>query len=648
LSEERPRKNPHAPADVASVLQQVARPRRVLVTAGMPYANGPVHLGHLAGAQLPADIYSRWMGMVIGRDNVLYVNGTDDHGSTSEVAARAAGVTIRQFIDETHDRQEATLRRYSIGLDVYSGTSRVDCFPLHEEVCQDFLRRLHAHGLLEKRTSQQWYDPTLQRFLPDRLVRGTCPNPKCGYENAYSDECDRCGHQHEPTELINPRSVLSDATPQMRPTVHWYLDMAAVSETLRVWIEGKRKVWRAPVIADVLEKVMPALRFDGAHEARYKEIKGTLPAHKSKYAPGKRIVLQLGSKADREAARATLAAAGIDATIADEWGHRSITRDIAWGVPVPDIDPDLAGKTLYVWPDSLIAPISFTQVALRNKGLDPALYAEYWRDPRARVVQFLGQDNVFFYVLMQGALWLGTQDDPHRLPRPGELQLTDVVGCFHLLVGGEKMSKSRGNFFSGDQLLDEKGYTADQVRYYLALLGLADKSSDFELAKLDERNRFLAGPMNAAFERPISAAHSKFDGRIPEGQLLEGVVADTVRMVQRYVRSMDRADYPNLLFEIENYARTINSLFTQYKPHDDRHPEEGRRSGLYTSFYVLKNLMIMLYPFVPTTMERLRESLRLPADVFRIDELGVPIPAGHLLGPKQEYFPVPPDAEPRS
>src|SRR4051812_38812406 len=143
-------KNPHAPADVASVLQQVARPRRVLVTAGMPYANGPVHLGHLAGAQLPADIYTRWMGMVIGRDNVLYVTGTDDHGSTSEVAARAAGVTIRQFIDETHDRQEATLRRYSIGLDVYSGTSRVDCFPLHKEVCQDFLRRLHAHGLLEK------------------------------------------------------------------------------------------------------------------------------------------------------------------------------------------------------------------------------------------------------------------------------------------------------------------------------------------------------------------------------------------------------------------------------------------------------------------------------------------------------------------
>jgi len=264
------------------------------------------------------------------------------------------------------------------------------------------------------------------------------------------------------------------------------------------------------------------------------------------------------------------------------------------------------------------------------------------------VVQFLGQDNVFFYVLMQGAMWLGTQDDPHRPPQPGDLQLTDVMGAFHLLVNGEKMSKTRGNFFSGDQLLDERGYSADQIRYFLALLGLQDKSSDFDFTKLDERNKFLAGPMNAAFERPISAAHSKFGGRVPEGVLLEGVVDDTIRIVQRYVRSMDRADFPNLLFEIENYARVVNSLFTQWKPHDDRHPEEGRRNALYSAFYVLKNLMIMLYPFVPETMGRLRDSLRLPADVFRIDELGVPIPAGHEIGAKQDYFPIPAGMERRA
>ena len=186
-------------------------------------------------------------------------------------------------------------------------------------------------------------------------------------------------------------------------------------------------------------------------------------------------------------------------------------RDSSWGIPLPeDLDADLAGKTLYVWPDSLIAPISFCATALAEQGRDPAELDAFWRDPSARVYQFLGQDNVFFYVLMQGAMWLGTQSDPHRMPQAGELQLTEILGCFHLLVSGEKMSKSRGNFLTAAGLLDERGYTADQVRYYLALLGLSRRQSNFDFESFEARNRFLAGPMNAAFEKPIAAAHSKF------------------------------------------------------------------------------------------------------------------------------------------
>jgi methionyl-tRNA synthetase len=622
------------------VLSRLSRPKRAVVTAGMPYANGPLHLGHLAGAHLPADIYARWLGMLIGRENVLYVCGTDEHGSTTELSALQAGRPIREMLDEVHARQSRTLERYDIGLDVYSGTSRPECFEIHKALCQDFIRKLQEHGLLEKRTSRQWYDPKAQRFLPDRFVRGRCPNPKCDNDDAYSDECDKCGHQHDPMELIAPRSSISDATPEMRDTVHLWLDMWAVSETLREWIQSKQKTWRQAVLTDVLDRVLPSLMFESDHEALYKTLKAELPKHKSKYAPGKQVVLQFGSKPELEAAREKLRAQGIEAKLDDGWAHRSITRDIAWGIPVPEGDPELAGKTLYVWPDSLIAPISFSQVALAKKGEDPARYAEFWRDPEAAIYQFLGQDNVFFYVLMQGAMWLGTQADPHRLPVAGELQLTDIFGCYHLRVAGEKMSKSRGNFYTDKELLDEKGYEKDQVRYYLALLGLPDKTSDFDFDKLDERNKFLAGPMNAAFERPISAVHSKFDGRVPDGVLLDKVVSDTVRMVQRYVKAMEKASYPSMLFELENYARTINSLFTQYKPHDDRHPEESRKNALYTAFYVLKNLMIMLYPFVPATMERLRESLRLPADVFRLDELGTPLAAGHVIGEKQTYFPA--------
>jgi methionyl-tRNA synthetase len=223
--------------------------------------------------------------------------------------------------------------------------------------------------------------------------------------------------------------------------------------------------------------------------------------------------------------------------------------------------------------------------------------------------------------------------------------MTDVVGAFHLLVNGEKMSKTKGNFYTGDQLLEERGYDADQIRYYLALLDLSEKGSDFDFKKLDERNRFLAGPLNASLERPISAAHSKFDGKVPDGKLLPEVEKATVRVVERYVKAMERADFSNLLSEhIENYARTINSLFTQHKPHDDRAPLEMRINALYSGFYVLKTLMIMLYPFAPATMNRVRESLRLPASVFALSELGTPIPAGHQLGDKQQYFPATPDA----
>jgi methionyl-tRNA synthetase len=629
-----------APRDLAGVLAAIARPKRAVVTAGMPYANGPLHLGHLAGAHLPADIYARWLGMLIGRENVLFVCGTDDHGSTTEVTALQQGKTIDELVSSVHASQSASLDRYQIGLDVYSGTSRPECLPILDELVQHFIARLGANGMLQKRETLQWYDPKAARFLPDRFVRGRCPNPKCGNENAYSDECEDCGRQYAPSELGNPRSTVSDATPVLRNTAHLWLDMIAVSDQLQAWVESKRDTWRTLVTQQVLETVKATQQIAASDEQAYLAMKEKLPAHRRKYTAGRAIALQFESLQDRADAKAALDREGISSHALDAWGYRPITRDIAWGIPLRDVDPDIAGKTMYVWPESLIAPIAFSQVALAKRGVDPKTYRDFWCDPEARIYQFLGQDNVFFYTLMQGAMWLGTQADPNRLPIAGELQLTDIFAVFHLRVGGEKMSKSKGNFYSADQLLDEKGYSAEQLRYYLALLGLAEKPSDFDFVKLDERNKFLAVTLNSVFERPIAAAHSKFDAKVPAGTLLDGIEADTIKMLQRYVKAMEKANYPAIVFEIETYARTINSLFAKYKPHDDRQPAESRANALFSAFYVLKNLMIMLYPFVPATMERVRESLQLPASVFRIDEIGTGIPSGHAIGPKQTYFPA--------
>lgn len=626
------------PSDVKSVLNQFKKPKKVVVTAGMPYANGPLHLGHLAGAHVPADVYARWMRILIGSENVLFVNGNDDHGSTSEVAALNAGKTIREFIDTIHEQQNLTLKNYSVQTDIFTGTSRPETYPTHEKFSQEFLRKLFQNGMLEKRITKQWFDPKMNRFLQDRFVRGTCPN--CESTDAYSDECDACGTQFDPSTLKDPRSQISDAKPELKDTAHWWLNMWKVADPLKTWIESKQKAWRTGVVQEVINTVLIGCRFENIHEPKYKEIKDTLPKHKSRYVPGKKVECLFDNKADLIAAQAVLGSHGISSVITDKWGYRPITRDVSWGIPVPsELDADMKGKTLYVWPDSLIAPIVFTQVALEKSGRNPELYKEFWCDPESTVVQFLGQDNVFFYVIMQGSMWLGQQSDSQKLPTKGDLQMTEVLSVYHLMVNGEKMSKSKGNFYSGDQLL-EMGYSPDQIRYYLATLSLPVKASNFDFAHFNERNKFLAGPMNAAFEKPISACHSKFGGKVPEGKLIGKAEAETIKLVQFYLRSIQKGDYAILLGQVENYARLINSLFSQYKPHDDRGDETERKDALFTCFYVLKNLMILLAPFAPTTVNELRKSLNLPETIFKAEELGTGLPAGHEIHAMGKFFPA--------
>lgn len=620
------------PTTVPDLLRNLKPPKTAVVTGGMPYANGPIHLGHMAGAIVPPDIMARYLRMWLGKENVLFVSGNDDHGSTSEVAALKAGQPVREFIDMIHDKQVATTNRYGISYDIFSGTSRPDCYPTHVETSQEFMTKLWKNGMLEKKTTKQWFDPKISRFLQDRNVTGKCPNANCTNETAYSDECEVCGTQYDPSQLINPKSSLSDATPELRDTAHLWLDMWKVGDQLTEWIKGKQNKWRKGVFNEVFETVQPALQFDNTHEPAFKELRPTLPKHKSRYAPGKKVVVQFENKADYDAGSKILSDAGITTQPMNGWAHRSITRDVTWGIPVPaEIDPEMKNKTLYVWPDSLIAPISFTKVALKQKGRDPKEYERFWKDPESRIFQFLGQDNVYFYVLMQGAMWFGVKDN---------WTMTDVFSVFHLMVNGEKMSKSRGNFYSADQLTEEMGYHPDQLRYFLSTLGLADKQSNFDFETFKERNKFLAGPMNAAMEKPISAVHSQFGGKVPEGKLLEKAEKETFKIVQLYLKNMEKADYVTLLGQIENYARLVNSFFVQYKPHDDRAPLEGRQDALYTCFYVLKNLMIMLHPFAPATMEKLRQSLNLPESVFTLSELGTPIPAGHGIGQKQQFFPA--------
>ena len=624
--------------ELSIILGRQTLPEKALVTAGMPYANAPLHIGHFAGTYVPADTYARFMRMLIGEENVLFVCGSDDHGSNSEVAAKKQGISTGEFVGQVNDSQKRTLKNYSISMNVFSGTSKDENMKYHKEIVADILRKLHSNKMLDKKTSKQWFDPELSMFLPDRFVFGECP--KCGDQKAYSEECDSCGATYRSEDLINPKSTVSDSSPVLKDTDHLFLDMWKVVDQLKPWIESKKKSWRKNIFQETLNTVTPSFSFSNKSEDLFKSFKDQLPKHKSRYAPGKMIEVLFDSLTDLEIAKNLFSKNGIELEVNNAWANRSITRDVAWGVPLPkDIEEGMENKTFYVWPESLIAPVSFTKVALEKQGKDPEDYKNYWHNPKAKIAQFIGQDNIYFYVLMQGAMWFGSQKEINRMPLEGELQLSDVFANYHLHVDGEKMSKSRGNFILADQYLDEWNYHPDQVRYFLSLLSLPEKNSNFDLETFKQRNEFLAGPMNAAFEKTISACHKKFGGVVPAGNLIGKTQKETKKIFQTYLKMMEKGDFPKILFMIENYARIINGLFAQFKPHDDRHDEAERRDALFSSFYILKNVMIMLHPFVPETMEKLRGTLNLPESVYSINEFGKEVPAGHEIKAQESYFP---------
>jgi methionyl-tRNA synthetase len=317
--------------------------RHVLVAVGWPYANGLSHVGHIAGAYLPADIFARYHRIAGSR--VLMVSGSDANGTPITVAADAEGVTPDAIVDRYHPRFLEQWDRLGIAFDLFTTTMTDN----HHAVTQDLFRSLHEHGLLEKRTTQQFYDPEAGRFLPDRYVEGTCPN--CGYEHARGDQCDDCGKTLDPIDLIDPRSKVSGATPEPRDTEHWFLLLSQLEDRLLAWLET-REGWRNHVINWALGFVRGGLQ------------------------------------------------------------DRAITRDLTWGVPLPpelDISTEESQKRIYVWFDAVIGYLSASKEWAQQQG-DPDAWRAWWEDPAAETYYFVGKDNIPFHAVFWPAQLMGSGD----------------------------------------------------------------------------------------------------------------------------------------------------------------------------------------------------------------------------------------------
>jgi len=304
--------------------------KRTLVTSALPYANGPIHIGHLAGVYVPADIYVRYLRLK--GEEVIFIGGSDEHGIPITVKARNEGVTPQDIVDKFHYLIKDSFEQFGISFDIYSRTTS----EIHKQTASEFFLKLFEKGAFIEMETEQYYDEEARQFLADRYIIGTCPI--CGYEHAYGDQCEECGTSLSPTDLINPKSMLSGSTPVMRKTKHWYLPLNKHEEWLRKWILEEHKEWRPNV---------------------YGQCKSWL---------------DLGLQ------------------------PRAVSRDLDWGIPVPLKGAE--GKVLYVWFDAPIGYISNTKELCLQNPEKYGNWEKWWKDHDTRLIHFIGKDNIVFHCII--------------------------------------------------------------------------------------------------------------------------------------------------------------------------------------------------------------------------------------------------------
>ena len=433
--------------------ERASWPKRAVITAGMPYGNKPLHFGHIAGVFVPADAFARFLRDRIGAANVRFISGTDCFGSPINegyrklVEAGEFDGTIEEYVLRNHEAQKATLGAYDISLDIYEGSNIGHSGDVHQLISEKFIEKLHENGHLQRRSTLQFYDPEAQTFLNGRQVIGRCPVQGCKSEHGYADECD-LGHSYAPEDLIAPRSSLTGVEPEMRPVENWYFDLPAFADFLRAHaaaLDADADV-RAVVPQTVKEFLAPPVVYikNDAREA-YEAVAAGLPSHDLHEAEkGKQsFEIEFADIDARDTAREVLAGAGIRFRSSKALVPFRITGNIEWGVKAPVID-GLEGLTVWCWPESLWAPMSFTMAVNDKMGLPRGSWRDWWCSEDAEVYQFIGQDNLYFYGVAQPALIEAVR--PGDILVPGEtdtpLRQTKLVANHHILYGDKKASSS--------------------------------------------------------------------------------------------------------------------------------------------------------------------------------------------------------------
>jgi methionyl-tRNA synthetase len=541
----------------------MTQPKRYLITAALPYANGLKHIGHLAGAYLPADIYVRYLRAQ--KRDVVFVCGSDEHGTAIPIQATKEGTTAQAIIDKYHPIIEQNFNDMGISFDIYHRTSS----PIHHETAREFFTTLNNNGDLITKETEQYFDEHAQTFLADRYIKGTCPN--CGYHSAYGDQCENCGKSLSPDELINPVSTLSGNTPIKKSTTHWYLPLEKHEDFLRKWIlEEHANDWRSTVVGQCKSWI------DG----------GLLP--------------------------------------------RAVTRDLDWGVKVPESVEGAAGKVLYVWFDAPIGYISATKQWALDNDKD---WRPYWENKDTKLVHFIGKDNIVFHCIIF----------PVMLQLHGNILPENVPANEFMNLEGDKMSTSRNwklemEDYINDFIKPENGGSqmADLLRYYLTLIAPESKDSEFTWKGFqDANNSELVSIFGNFINRALVLMHKLCKGKVPPlhinilDELDKEAIANIKATKEKVEKLLEEYKFRDALFEVINLARIGNQYMQKKEPwiiakQIETNPEAQKLidNSLHICLQLTANLAILINPFLPFTAKKICYLLKVVDKILDWENAG--------------------------
>nr|WP_062338873.1 methionine--tRNA ligase [Herbidospora sakaeratensis] len=561
--------------------------QHILTAVAWPYANGPRHIGHVSGFGVPSDVFSRYQRMA--GNKVLMVSGTDEHGTPIQVQADKEGVSARELADRYNRVIAEDLTALGLSYDLFTRTTTLN----HYAVAQEIFLGLHKNGYIFPKTTMGAVSPSTGRTLPDRYIEGTCPI--CGYDGARGDQCDNCGNQLDPIDLINPKSKINGETPKFIETEHFMLDLPAFADALGTWLQGKQGEWRPNVLKFSLN-------------------------------------------------------------LLGDLQPRAISRDLDWGVPIPlDGWSDRNDKRLYVWFDAVIGYLSASVEWARRSG-DPDAWRAWWQNPDARGYYFMGKDNIVFHSEIWPAMLLGYNGEGARGGAAGSLGRLDlpseVVSSEFLTMEGRKFSSSRSVVIYVRDFLER--YSADALRYYIAVAGPENQDTDFTWSEfLNRNNGELVAAWGNLVNRSISMASKNF-GTIPDAVDLtdadRALLARSKSAFPAVGAELGRSRFKNAVTEAFDVVRDANRYLAEQEPWKIKDDPVRQGSILHVALQVVDDAKTLLTPFLPNSSNKIHEMLGgqgvwsgMP-EIREVDEQGgrsYPVITGDYNGAaKWEHTPI--------